>query len=179
MMATMAGLAAAACVVTAASSATLAAAAPLRSAGIGQFASWRAAQHAAGFALLRPTKTYGLPKNSKISVGRCEISKKKAKKRIVIASYGLTVKANLTISQNNSGAACTRKGQATFLGHYSVGGQRATLTGVCGLKGLPSCRSTKIFLFLVWRAHGIYYQAMSYGKPRSTLVGFARGLVRV
>lgn len=178
-MATMTGLAAAACVMTVAASATLAAAAPLRSAGIGQFASWRGAQHAAGFPLQRPTKTYGLPKNSKISVGRCEISKKKAKKRVVIASYGLTVNANLTLSQNNSGAPCTKTGKATALGHYTIDGHRATLTGVCGIKGLPSCKSTKIFLFLVWRGHGVYYQAMSFGKSRRVIVGFAKGLARV
>ena len=179
MMATMASLAAAACVMTVASSATLAVAAPLRSAGIGQFPSWRAAQKAAGFQLLRPTKTFGLPINSKISVARCEISKKKAKKRLVIASYGRTVRANLTISQNNSGSPCTKTRKVTFLGHYSVRGARATLIGDCGVKGLPSCKSTKIFLFLSWRSSGVYYQAMSYGETRSVLVGFARSLVRV
>ncbi len=179
MMASMASFAAAACVVTVASSATLAVAAPVRSAGIGQFSSWRAAQKAAGFRLLRPTKTFGLPINSKISVARCEISKKKAKKRLVIASYGRTVRANLTISQNNSGSPCTKTRMITFLGHYSVLGSRATLIGVCGVKGLPSCKSTKVFLFLTWRSRGVYYQAMSYGESRGTIVGFARSLVRV
>ena len=179
MMATMAGLAGAACVLTAASSVTLAAAAPLRSAGIGQFSTWRAAQHAAGFGLLRPTKTFGLPITNKISVARCEISKKKAKKRLVIGSYGRTVRANLTISQNNSGSPCTTTTKGTTLGHYVVRGMRATLIGDCGSRGLPSCKSTKIFLFLSWRASGIYYQAMSYGESRNSLVGFARSLVRV
>ena len=60
-----------------------------------------------------------------------------------------------------------------------VRGTRATLIGDCGSHGLPSCKSTKIFLFLSWRASGIYYQAMSYGESRNTLVGFARSLVRV
>ncbi|HET7016537.1 MAG TPA: hypothetical protein VFI65_21625 [Streptosporangiaceae bacterium] len=175
----MASFAAAACVVTVASSATLAVAAPLRSAGIGQFSTWRSAQSAAGFHLMRPAKTYGLPINSKISVARCEISKKTAKKRLVIASYGRTVRANLTISQNNSGAPCTKTRQITVLGHYLVQGKRATLIGICGVKGLPSCKSTKIFLFLSWRANGIYYQAMSYGFSRKVVVGFAKGLVRV
>jgi hypothetical protein len=179
MMATMASFAAAACVVTVASAATLAVAAPLRSAGIGQFASWRSAQHAAGFQLLRPTKTFGLPINSKISVARCEISKKKAKKRLVIASYGKTVRANLTISQNNSGGPCTSTRKGTFLGHYLVLGHRARLIGDCGTRGFPSCKSTKIFLFLTWRARGIYYQAMSYGESRKVVVSFARSLVRV
>jgi hypothetical protein len=179
MMATIASIAAAVCVVTVASAATLAAAAPLRSAGIGQFSSWRSAQAAAGFGLMRPTKTYRLPITNKISVARCEISKKKAKKRLVIGSYGRTVRANLTISQNNSGSPCTTTRKGTMLGHYTVHGQRATLIGDCGTRGLPSCRSTKIFMFLSWRAHGVYYQAMSYGESRNTLVGFARSLVRV
>jgi len=185
-MATVASLASAACVVTVASSATLAVAAPrpLRLqpsalAGIGQFSTWRAAQKAAGFHLLRPTKTFGLPINSKISVARCEISKKTAKKRLVIASYGRTVKANLTISQNNAGAPCTKTRKITFLGHFSVLGSRATLIGICGVKGLPSCKSKKIFLFLTWRSRGIYYQAMSFGESRSVVVSFARSLVRV
>jgi hypothetical protein len=175
----MAGLAAAACVASAASAATLAAAAPLRSAGIGQFSSWLGAQKAAGFQLMRPTKTFRLPITNKISVARCEISKKKAKKRLVIASYGRTVRANLTISQNNSGSPCTKTRSATLLGHYTVHGTRATLIGDCGSRGLPSCKSTKIFLFLSWRARGVYYQAMSYGEPRSVVVGFARSLVLV
>jgi hypothetical protein len=179
MMAAAASFAAAACVVTVASSATLAVAAPLRSAGIGQFSTWRSAQSAAGFHLMRPTKTYGLPLNSKISVARCEVSKKKAKKRLVIASYGRTVRANLTISQNNSGSPCTKTRKGTLLGHYLVRGARATLIGDCGVKGLPSCKSARIFLFLSWRASGIYYQAMSYGESRHTLVGFARRLVRI
>lgn len=179
MMVTMAGFAAAACVASVAGTATLAAAAPVRSAGIGQFSSWRGAQRAAGFALMRPTKTFGLPITNKISVARCEISKKAAKKRLVIASYGRTVRANLTISQNNSGAPCTKTRNGTVLGHYAVHGARAKLIGDCGTRGLPSCRSTKIFLFLTWRAHGVYYQAMSYGEPRGIVVSFARSLVRV
>ncbi len=129
--------------------------------------------------MLRPTKTFGLPINNKISVARCEISKKKAKKRLVIASYGRTVRANLTISQNNSGSPCTKTRKVHVPRALLVRGARATLIGDCGVKGLPSCKSTKIFLFLSWRASGIYYQAMSYGESRNTLVGFARSLVRV
>jgi hypothetical protein len=179
MMAAMVGLAAAAGVASLASAATVAAAAPLRSAGVGQFSSWRGAQRAAGFQLLRPAKTFGLPITNKISVARCEISRKKAKKRLVIASYGRTVRANLTISQNNSGSPCTKTRSGTLLGHYSVHGSRATLIGDCGIRGLPSCKSTKIFLFLTWRASGVYYQAMSYGEPRNVVVAFARSLVLV
>lgn len=177
MMASMATFAAAACVVTAAPA--LAAAAPLRSAGTGLFSSWSGAQKAAGFQLMRPTKTFKLPIANKISVARCEISKKKAKKRLVIASYGRTVRANLTISQNNSGGPCTITRKGTLLGHFLVLGARATLIGDCGMHGLPSCKSTKIFMFATWRAHSVFYQAMSFGEPRTTIVSFARSLVRV
>jgi hypothetical protein len=177
MMATIAiGLAAVASVV---SVATIAVAAPATPARTGLFATWRGAQAAAGFRLLRPTKTYGLVRASKIIVARCEISKEKARKRLVIGEYGLSPAANLTISQNNSNGQCTRTRKGKFLGRYHVDGVTAGLIGDCGMKGLPSCRSKSIFLFLTWRKAGVYYQASSYGKWRGVLVSFARGLVTV
>jgi hypothetical protein len=176
-MATIAiGLAAAASVV---SVATIAVAAPATPERTGLFATWRGAQTAAGFPLLRPTKTYGLARASDIIVARCEISKKKAGKRLVIGEYGLTPAANLTISQNNSNGQCTRTRKGKFLGRYHVDGVTGGLTGDCGSKGLPSCLSKKIFLFLAWRKGGIYYQASSYGESRGVLVSFARALVAV
>jgi hypothetical protein len=177
MMATIAiGVAAAASVV---SVATIAVAAPVTAARTGLFATWHGAQAAAGFPLLRPTRTFGLARASKVIVARCEISKKKAAKRDVTGEYGLTPAANLTISQNNSNGQCTRTSKGKFLGKYHVDGVTAKLTADCGSKGLPSCRSKKIFLFLAWRKGGVYYQASSYGESRGVLVSFARGLVRV
>ncbi len=53
------------------------------------YGSWTAAQKAAGFKLLRPTRTYGHKRNGLIGVSRCEL-KKKGAKHVVTASYGLT-----------------------------------------------------------------------------------------
>lgn len=145
----------------------------------GLFATWRAAQTAARFPLLKPTKTYGLARNSKITVTRCEISRKKAAKRVVIASYSLTPRANLTLNQNNSNGPCTRLSQGKFLGRFRVDGTVAMLIGDCGRRGLPPCASQNIFMFLTWRNRGIYYQASSFGERRPVLLGFARNLVRV
>jgi hypothetical protein len=142
----------------------------------GLFSTWHSAQAAAGFRLLRPAKTYGLPSVGKISVARCDITRKRAKagKLLVIAGYGRTVKANLTLSQNNAGVPCTRTHFIKFLGRVKVNGGWAQLNGVCGIGKLPSCASRKIFLFLTWSSRGNYYQAQSYGEPRGVLLGFAR-----
>jgi hypothetical protein len=178
-MATVAiGLAAAAGVLTAAAL-TTAIAAPALPVGTGQFVTWRGAQLAAGFPLLKPTKTDSLARTGDIAVARCEISRKKASKRLVTASYGLTARANLTLTQNNSGAPCNRIGTAKLVGRYRVDGALADLTAGCGRRGLPPCSSVAIFLFLTWRKDGVYYRASSFGEPRSVLLGFARGLVRV
>jgi hypothetical protein len=184
MMATVAiGLAAAATVACMATM-TAAVAAPGASGGparTGLFATWRSAQAAAGFRLLRPTKTYGLPSAGKISVARCDITRKRAKagKHLVIAGYGRTVKANLTLSQNNAGVPCTRTHFIKYLGKYKVKGGWAQLNGVCGIGKLPSCASHRIFLFLTWRSRGSYYQAQSYGESRGVLLGFARSTTLV
>ena len=177
VMATMAiGVAAAASVASVAMITIAAQAAP---AGTGHFATWQRAEKAAGFELLKPTKTYGLRKASDIIVARCEISKKKASKRNVIGQYGPTVKLNLTISENNSNAPCARLRESKALGTYKIDGVKAYLTGDCDSRGLPSCSSDNIFLFLTWHKGGVYYQASSYGETRSTIVGFASGLVKV
>jgi hypothetical protein len=164
---------------SAVSVATIALADPAAPGKTGQFATWRAAENAAGFRLVKPTKTYGLAKASDIIVARCEISKKEAAKRNVIGQYGLTAQHSLVISQNNANAPCVRLRKGKSLGTVRVSGVKAYLTGDCDIKGLPSCTSTGIFLFLTWRAGGIYYQASSYGEPSAVLAGFARGLVRV
>ena len=137
VMATMAiGVAAAASVASVAIITIAAQAAP---AGTGHFATWQRAEKAAGFELLKPTKTYGLRKASDIIVARCEISKKKASKRNVIGQYGPTVKLNLTISENNSNAPCARLRESKALGTYKIDGVKAYLTGDCDSQGLPSC----------------------------------------
>jgi hypothetical protein len=174
--ATLMGIAA---VASAMSVATIAAAAPQATGRTGLFATWRGAQRAAGFGLMKPTKTFGLTKASDIIVARCEISRKMASKRIVIGQYATTAPRSLTISQNNSNGPCTHLRSSKALGTYQIDGVNAYLTGDCDAKGLPSCSLTKIFLFLTWRTDGIYCQVSSFGEPASVLLSFARGLVRV
>ena len=145
---------------------------------LGMYGTWTGAQRAAGFKLLRPTRTYGHKRNGLIAVSRCEVKKREAR-RLVTATYGLTPFSVLGLTQNNSGRACTSTGKVKRLGTYKIDGTRAVLTGKCGMRGLRACTSRKIFLFLTWTRHGVYYVATSYGLPRRTLVGFATGLRRV
>ncbi len=147
-------------------------------AGLGSFASWRAAQRAAGFRLVRPSVTFGQRRNGNISVSKCLVKREFAK-RIVIANYGRTVRAMFSVNQNNSGRPCLRTTRLTRLGRATVHGARATLSGLCGRSGLPACTARKIWLFLAWSRHHVYYVTSSFGERRATLVRFARGLVRV
>jgi len=169
--------------VCAASSAVLATAGPAFAApaGTGQFGSWKAAQKAAGFRLLMPTRTYHHVRNGDLIVTRCAatIKKKKAAHRVVIANYGLTPFSTLAIYQNNLGGPCSSVGKVTKLRKVKVDGAIAQLSGKCGMKGLRSCKSKKIFLFLTWTKRGKYYMATSFGVSSKTLVGFATSLRRV
>lgn len=179
MSAVTIGLAALASVATAISVAATADAAQYVPARTGLFKSWHGAQSAARFGLLKPTNIHHLKRNSPISVARCEISKKKAAKRLVLASYSLTAAANLTLSQNNSGGPCTRTRPGKRLGKVRIHGSTAILTGDCDAPHLPRCTSRRIFLFLTWRHKGVFYQASSFGESRRTLSAFARSLVGV
>ncbi|HEY7145651.1 MAG TPA: hypothetical protein VH637_15525 [Streptosporangiaceae bacterium] len=145
-----------------------------RPASTGAFGSWASAQHAAGFGLRKPARTFGL-RRGPIVVSRCQAAGKLSR-RNVIASYGSALRRLLALSQNNSGGACGNFGAARKLGHYRVLGRRATLWGACGKHIGPSCSSRKISLFLVWAKHRRYYLASSHNERRRTLVRFARGL---
>jgi hypothetical protein len=146
-----------------------------RPAAIGSFHSWHAAQRAAGFRLKRPTRLHGLTRSGLIVVMRCEVTGK-LRKRNVFASYGKVQHRYLNISQNNSGGPCGNFGEAKKLRTYLIHGARATLFGVCGMKGEPSCHKRNIFLFLTWRRHHIFYVATSHDERRHVLVNFARSL---
>lgn len=153
---------------------------PAASLHFGTFGTWRGAQKAAKFKLIRPTRTYGLKRNGLITVGRCArtVTQKVAHADVTV-SYGLTPFSVLSLSQNNSGGPCTKVGKVKTLGHVKVDGRRAVLSGKCGMPGLLSCKSKKIFLFLTWKKHGVYYVASSFGHSRKTLAGFAKGLRKV
>ena len=147
-------------------------------AGIGAFLRWRPAQRAAGFALLRPTSTYGLDRSGPILVQRCTATGA-ARKRDVIASYGSFRRRLLGIEQNDSGGPCGNFGAARKLDTYRVDHAAARLWGICRMPHAPRCRARKIWLFLTWRKHGVYYQASSHNVWRAVIVGFARGLAAV
>jgi hypothetical protein len=170
-----AAVVAAAAVVSPVAASTRGAASP---AGLGSFASWRAAQRAAGFRLLKPSVTFGQRRNGDIAVTKCLV-KHQFTKRVVIANYGRTVRAQLSVNQNNSGKPCLRTTRMTRLATVTVHGATATLSGLCGRTGFPSCTSRRIWLYLVWSSHHVYYVTSSFGERRATLISFARGLVRV
>jgi hypothetical protein len=149
-----------------------------RPAGTGSFHSWRAAQRAAGFGLLRPSYTAGLRQTGAISVDRCQAAGKLSK-RSVFAGYGSFLARWLSIQQDNAGGGCGNFGEARVLGHYRVQGRRATMFGVCGKHLGPPCSSRKITLYLTWNKHGNYYVAGSHNERRHALVAFARGLYPV
>jgi hypothetical protein len=144
----------------------------------GAFRTWHAAQSHAGFGLLRPTRTHGLRRTPLIFVSRCQAAGKLGK-IVVIAGYGSTPNANLSLNQNNSGGRCLPIGRTRRLGRFKVSGVWARLRAACGLRGFPSCRSRRIYLFLTWAKHGRYYVAISHDLRAATLLSFARSLVRV
>ncbi len=149
-----------------------------RPASMGAFHSWRAAQRAAGFGLIRPGNTYGLRRNGLISVVRCQATGQMSK-RDVFASYGSFLGRELSLRQDNASTPCGNFGAARVLGHYRVQGRRATLFGVCGKHLGPPCSSRKITMYLTWRKNGNYYEASSHNERRHAIVGFARSLHRV
>jgi hypothetical protein len=142
------------------------------------YTTWRAAQHAAGFTLLKPTQTFGLKRMGGILVTPCE-STGQLRKRDVGASYGVTNHQLVAIEENNSGHPCSNFGEASYLGSYRVNGASAKLYGACGTPDTPPCSSPHIYLFLTWARHGIAYQATSHDKQRMALVTFARDLAPV
>lgn len=139
------------------------------------FRTWRAAQRSAGFRLLRPQRTFGLKMAGGIHVHSCDVTGETGK-RVVGASYGKPGRSLLSIEQNNSGGPCGNGETAKALRTVRIHGVTAHLRGLCGISGLPSCHSRKIFLFLTWTHHGIFYQAVSDNEARATIIGFARGL---
>jgi hypothetical protein len=152
---------------------------------VGTYRSWKAAQHAAGFRLLRPAGTDGLkPSNGGIRVAGCEGNSHKYAN--VYAQYGYAgypSRKLIGLFQDDAPGAtpCENIGIATPLGHYKVDGTTATLLGACGTQvpGLPSCHHYHVWLFLVWTRHGHYYQVQTHDESRSTIVAFARRLHKV
>ena len=146
----------------------------------GTYHSWKAAQHAGGFRLLRPASTDGLkPTNGGIRVGQCG-SPKYAN---VYAQYGHDSRKLIGLFQDDAPGAtpCENIGEASTLGHYRVDGTTATLLGACGALNPPgpSCHGYHVWLFLSWTRHGHYYQVQTHDESRAKIVAFARRLHKV
>lgn len=141
------------------------------------YPTWRAAQHAAGFALLRPSGTFGLRISGKIEVDSCP----SLHSTWVLADYAKArAKARLGIMQvrHNDGCAGNLP-PSVKLGTYNVDGAKATLYGVCRLFNNPPCSHLAIERFLVWTKGRDYYAVSSFGERPATVVGFARKLKAV
>jgi hypothetical protein len=149
--------------------------APAAPPSTGEFLTWPDAQHAAGFALRRPTDTYGLTRPAGIMVQRCPAERGK---RVVIATYGTFKHRLLGIQQNNFGGQCVSVTGIRRLHTYSVEGTNAHLWGACHVPGTPTCKTRLMWMFLSWRKDGVFYLATSHNVRRATIVGFARNMVK-
>ena len=141
------------------------------------FTTWSAAQHAAGFALLRPSDTDGLRISGKIEVNSCP----SLHSTWVLADYkSAHAKPSLGIMQvrHNDGCAGNLP-PSVKLGTYHVDGAKATMYGVCRLFNNPPCKHLAIERFLVWTKGRDYYVVSSFDERPATVVGFARKLKAV
>ena len=142
-----------------------------------RYTTWRAAQRAAGFALLRPSDTYGLRISGKIEVNSCS----QLHSTWVLASYASArAKPNLSIMQVRHNDGCAGElPPSVKLGTYHVDGAKATLYGACRLFNNPPCTHLAIERFLVWTKGRDYYVVSSFDERPATVVGFARKLKAV
>jgi len=169
------GLPLVAAIAVSAAAAAPAIATPLAASGIGTYKTWAEAQKAAGFKLMKPSVTYGLPNVGHVIVSVCEVTGE-TKKRVVTVSYGNFNSHNLGLSENNSGGACGNGNEGTYLASYTLHGIKARLYGFCDILGAPSCSAAKIELWLTWKDKTVYFVASSYNESRSRLVHFANTL---
>ena len=138
----------------------------------GTFKTWPAAQRAAGFKLLKPTKTFGLRRQGGINVMQCQSPTK-----LDVNALYARGKASIYWDQTTFKFRCGNIGVAKRLGRYRVDGVWAELFGSCGVLSAPPCSSKKLYpLNLLWAKRGVSYLLSSDGIRRSTIVGFARGL---
>ncbi len=143
----------------------------------GAFASWTAAQTAAGFALLEPASTDGLPlANGGIQVGQCAGDSAHADVWAIYAAGA----DELAIDQDDEPGPqpCSNIGEASTLGTYTVDGANAQLLGACGTAaGEPSCDSPSLWLFLVWTVGSDRsYQVEAHDESVAQVIAFAQGL---
>ncbi len=151
-------------------------ASPGTATGTGVFKSWPKAQQEAGFKLMKPGTSYGLPDVGHILVTSCLAD---PHKRDVLASYGSILHKSLALEQDNAGRPCHSGYPGTALGTYTIHRHKAHLYGYCGFGAAPSCKSTDIELWLTWKVKSDYYVASSHDEPRKDLVHFADVLKKV
>src|SRR5215469_1444620 len=156
------------------------AASPAASPTFGTFNSWTAAQLAAGFALLQPASTSGLPLNGGIQVGSCAGDSAYAD---VVATYE-SGSNQLTIDQTDEPppqVVCSNIGAATTLGTYNVNGAQAQLLGACGTShGMTPCSPPIQWLFLVWTiGSDRHYQVTAHNESQAHVLVFAQSLSAV
>ena len=146
-------------------------------AGTHRYTTWPAAQRAAGFALLRPSATYGLPISGKIEVTSCP----QLHSTWVFATYSAAhAKPDLAVMQVRHNDGCAGELPPTVkLATYHVDGAKATLYGACRIFHNPPCKHLAIERFLVWTKGRDYYVVSSYDERPATVVGFARKLKAV
>lgn len=142
-----------------------------------RYTTWRAAQHAARFALLRPSETDGLRISGKIEVNSCP----KLHSTWVLADYASAhAKPRLGIMQVRHNDGCAGElPPSVKLGTYHVDKVKATLYGVCRLFHNPPCSHLAIDRFLVWTRGRVYYVVSSFDERPATVVGFAKKLKAV
>jgi hypothetical protein len=130
----------------------------------GVYHSWKAAQKAAQFSLLRPGGTDGLKPDGGIAVVRCAGYRPPA--ATVSAGYGHPGGRFIGLIQDDAprAAPCSNIGEASVLGHYRVDGARATLLGA------------HRWLFLTWTRHGRYYLVLTHDESRGSTVALGRQL---
>jgi hypothetical protein len=135
---------------------------------------------AAGFALLQPASTNGLPLNGGIQVGGCAGDSAHAD---VVATYE-SGSNQLAIDQQDEPppqSACSNIGEATTLGTYNVNGAQAQLLGACGTSpGMTPCSPPIAWLILVWSTGSDrHYQVTAHNESQAQVLAFAQSLSAV
>lgn len=138
------------------------------------YATWSAAQHAAGFALVRPSDLFGLRISGKIEVNSCP----QLHSTWVLADYASAhAKPQLGIMQVKHNDGCAGElPPSVKLGTYHIDGVKATMYGVCRVFNNPPCSHLAIERFLVWTKGQIYDQVSSFDERPATVVSFAKKL---
>jgi hypothetical protein len=139
------------------------------------YSSWRKAQRAAHFTLLRPTRTFGMHRSGRIVVEKCQFAPHVVRETAAV-NYRGSADRQISILEAGYKTTCGNMGEARVLGHYRINGSRATLLGSCNLPDTPPCSHRKKELYLVWVRHGKNYQVSYFAFRRRSTVSFARAM---